>query len=233
MGEKAKKPTKKQKMEMIAILEQVYGDTKPALHFGSVWQLLVAVILSAQTNDNQVNRITEPLFAAYPDAAALAKLTPQELAPMIASCGLYQNKAKNLIATAQIISEQYGGKVPANKEALVKLPGVGGKTANVVLSVGFGIPALAVDTHVFRVANRLGLAESKTPEQTEQQLCAIIPREKWSAAHHWLIWHGRRVCDARRPDCPHCPLAALCPSAGLAAAAPAGKKKQKKEDTDV
>ena len=209
---KRKKPTKKQIAEMLAILEQTYGDTVSALRFDSVWQLLVAVILSAQTNDNQVNRITDSLFRAYPDAAAMAKLTPEELAPLIASCGLDQNKAKNIVATARIISEQYGGEVPADKQALVKLPGVGGKTANVVLAVGFGIPALAVDTHVFRVANRLGLAESKTPEQTEQQLCAIIPREKWSSAHHWLIWHGRRVCDARKPACALCPLAALCPS---------------------
>ncbi|MBR5430146.1 MAG: endonuclease III [Firmicutes bacterium] len=212
-----KKLTKKQKNEIVARLEQTYGGTGPALRFASVWQLLVAVVLSAQTNDNQVNRITEPLFRTYPDAASLCALTPEQLEPLISTCGLYKNKARNLIAAAHIVQERYGGRVPDNKEELTALPGVGNKSANVILSVGYGIPALAVDTHVHRVSNRMGLAESKTPDQTEAQLTALIPREKWSAAHHWLIWHGRRCCDARKPRCLQCPVGDICPSAPLLA----------------
>ena len=200
---------------ILNILSEVYAGTASALEFGSVFQLLVAVMLSAQTNDNQVNRITKTLFQEYPDAEAFAKLTPEELEPKIATCGLYKNKAKNIVATAKILCEQYQGQVPQDKAALVALPGVGGKTANVVLAVGFGIPALAVDTHVFRVSNRMGLAESKTPEQTESQLCALIPREKWAEAHHWLIWHGRKVCTARKPQCANCPVEQYCPKIGL------------------
>lgn len=203
---------KKHTEEILNILSVEYAGTGSALKFDSVWQLLVAVILSAQTNDNQVNKITADLFAKYPGPAEMKELTPQQLEPMIATCGLYKNKAKNIIATAHMICDLYDGRVPADKELLVQLPGVGGKTANVVLAVGFGIPALAVDTHVQRVSNRLGLANSKTPEQTEQQLMQIIPKEKWADAHHWLIWHGRKVCSARRPQCQSCPLRELCPS---------------------
>lgn len=198
---------------MLEILAATYADSKSALHFDSVWQLLVAVMLAAQSNDNQVNKITGPLFAQFPDAAAFARLTPAELEPWIASCGLYKSKAKNIVATAKLVEGLYAGQVPAEKDLLTALPGVGGKTANVVLSVGFGIPALAVDTHVLRVSNRLGLAKAKTPEETERQLCALIPREDWSDAHHWLIWHGRRICNARAPKCDSCPLLQLCPSA--------------------
>ena len=212
-----RKLTEKQKQEILSLIEQEYGGTGPALRFGSVWQLLVAVVLSAQTNDNQVNRITESLFRDYPDARSLCALTPEQLEPMIATCGLYKNKARNIIATARIVEERYGGRVPDTKEELTALPGVGNKSANVILAVGYGIPALAVDTHVHRVSNRMGLAVSKTPDQTEAQLTALIPREKWAEAHHWLIWHGRRCCDARKPHCPTCPVAALCPSAALLA----------------
>ena len=202
--------------KILEILEESYGGIGPALRFGSVFQLLVAVMLSAQTNDNQVNRITDKLFPLYPDAAAFAALTPEELEPMISSCGLYKNKAKNIVATSRIIAENYGGEVPKDKDALVALPGVGGKTANVVLAVGFGIPALAVDTHVFRVSNRMGLAEAKNPQQTEKALTALIPKEKWADAHHWLIWHGRKCCTARKPACADCPCRAYCPSAEMA-----------------
>jgi len=210
-----KKMTKKQKLQIVEVLAETYADTRSALQFGSVWQLLVAVMLSAQTNDNQVNKITESLFVTHPDAASFASMEPQELEPLIATCGLYKNKAKNIVATARIVEQQYGGEVPADKDKLTALPGVGGKTANVVLSVGFGIPALAVDTHVLRVSNRMGLAAAKTPEETERQLCALIPREQWADAHHWLIWHGRRVCNARAPKCDTCPVAHLCPSSAV------------------
>jgi len=207
-----KKINKKTAQNILAELENTYKGIGPALKYGSVFQLLVAVMLSAQTNDNQVNRITEVLFPKYPDAAAFAALKPEELEPMISSCGLYKNKAKNIVAASRIIMEEHKGEVPADKEKLTALPGVGGKTANVVLAVGFGIPALAVDTHVFRVANRMGLADAKTPQQTEAALTALIPKEKWAEAHHWLIWHGRKVCSARKPDCPGCPVKKYCPS---------------------
>ncbi|MCL1975456.1 MAG: endonuclease III [Firmicutes bacterium] len=196
--------------EILAELEQIYQGVGSALKYNSPFQLLVAVMLSAQTNDNQVNKITERLFELFADAAAFAVLSPQELIPYISSCGLYKNKAKNIIATARIINGQFGGEVPQIKEQLTALPGVGDKTANVVLSVGFDIPALAVDTHVFRVARRLGLAEGQTPRAVERELCDLIAREKWSKAHHWLIWHGRRVCHAQKPHCSECTLSKLC-----------------------
>lgn len=199
------------KTEVLRVLEQTYKGSKSALKSENPFQLLVAVMLSAQTNDNQVNKVTGPLFADFATPADFASLTAEQLEPYINTCGIYKNKAKNIIATAKMLVEQYDGKVPAEKEQLIKLPGVGGKTANVVLSVGFGIPALAVDTHVFRVANRLHLATAKNTEQTEQQLCELIPREKWGEAHHWLIWHGRKICSAQKPKCNICPLMELCP----------------------
>ena len=200
-------------MAILAILEETYGGAKPALHFGSPFQLLIAVMLSAQTNDNQVNKITDALFAACPDCAHMAQLSQEQLEAYIRTCGLYKNKAKNILATCQLLLAEYGGEVPADREALMRLPGVGRKTANVVLSVGFGQPALAVDTHVFRVSRRLALAFANTADGVEEDLCAIIPAEKWGQAHHWLIWHGRRLCSAQRPKCQACPLALLCPSA--------------------
>jgi len=202
--------SKKQK-EILHILEENYSDTVSALHFDNVFQLLVAVVLSAQTNDNQVNKITKPLFQKYGDAASLAALTAEELEPYIKTCGLYKNKAKNIVALSQKILSEYQGQVPQNRESLMSLPGVGRKTANVVLAVGFGEPALAVDTHVFRVSRRLGLASANTADGVEKELCAIIPKEKWASAHHWLIWHGRRLCHAKRPQCDICPLMVVCP----------------------
>jgi len=198
--------------KILALLEQEYHNTESALQFGSVFQLLIAVILSAQTNDNQVNRITAPLFAEYPDCHSLSQLSAAELEQKIKTCGLYKNKAQNIVACCRMLLEEYDGEVPCDREALMKLPGVGRKTANVVLSVGFGEPALAVDTHVFRVSHRLGLAKGKTPDAVEHELCSVIPREKWAEAHHWLIWHGRRVCSAQKPKCSECKLAGFCPS---------------------
>lgn len=197
--------------EALGILAAVYGDTASALEFESVYQLLVAVMLSAQTNDNQVNRITRELFPEYGTPERLAELSVGELEEKIKTCGLYKNKARNIAATTRILLAEYSGEVPDRLEELVKLPGVGRKTANVVLSVGFGIPALAVDTHIFRVAHRLGLSAGKTPEAVEADLCGIIPQEDWAAAHHWFIWHGRRVCSARKPECDRCPLGGICP----------------------
>ncbi len=204
---------KKNEQKILGVLENVYGDTKPALKFGSTFQLLVAVVLSAQTNDNQVNRITELLFQKFPRPEDYAALTPEELEPYIKTCGLYKNKAKNIVALSKKLLNDHQGAVPADREQLMALPGVGRKTANVVLSVGFDQPALAVDTHVFRVAHRLGLSpeSSNTPDKVEEDLCRIIPEKKWGQAHHWLIWHGRRVCNAQRPKCGECPLESLCP----------------------
>ncbi len=197
--------------EILQIMAKVYANDGPALEYASVYQLLVAVMLSAQTNDNQVNKITRQLFADCGTPEAMAQLSVPELEERIHTCGLYKNKAKNIIAATQLLLNEYGGQVPNTREELIKLPGVGRKTANVVLSVGFGLPALAVDTHIFRVAHRLGFSQGKTPDAVEADLCALIPREDWAKAHHWFIWHGRRICDSRRPKCSECPLAGLCP----------------------
>ena len=204
--------TKKIKEEQIRILGEVYKDTKPALIFRNPFELLIAVILSAQCTDKRVNVTTARLFQKAADPATILAMGLPALEEEIRDCGLFRNKAKNIMATCQILCEQYGGEVPADFVKLQELPGVGRKTANVVMSVGFGAPAIAVDTHVFRVSNRLKLAVGDTPLAVEQGLMKAIPKDKWSAAHHWLIWHGRNVCKARKPLCNACPLAGVCPS---------------------
>ncbi len=196
--------------EIIAELERLYPDAKPALHYDNAYQLLVAVILSAQCTDVKVNMVTPALFAAYPDAAAMARATAEEIEPYIKTCGIYRNKAKNLALTARELVSRFGGEVPADHEALTTLPGVGRKTANVVMSCAFGADAIAVDTHVFRVSNRLGLADAPDVLKTEEQLMQAIPKDAWSRAHHWLIYHGRRVCAARKPACESCTLRPWC-----------------------
>ena len=206
---------------ILSELERLYPDAKPALNFDNPYQLLVAVILSAQCTDVKVNMVTPALFADYPSAAALAAAQAEEIEPYIKTCGLYHNKAKNLVLTARALMEQHGGEVPADHEALTKLPGVGRKTANVVMSCAFGADAIAVDTHVFRVTNRLGLADAPDVLKTEQQLMQNIPKDQWSRAHHWLIFHGRRVCAARKPACESCTLRAWCEYAN---GNPKGKK---------
>lgn len=203
--------TKKKKAEILAILAEEYKGTRSALVFDSPFQLLVATALAAQTTDLQVNKATQALFDQYPDPGSMAGVTAETLAPYIQSLGLYRTKAKNIAAMAEMLLTSYAGEVPKTREELMKLPGVGRKTANVVLSNAFHIPAIAVDTHVFRVANRMGLASGKTPDEVEKQLCGLIPEKDWSDAHHWLIWHGRRCCKAQRPACDGCPVGALCP----------------------
>ena len=195
--------------EIFRILAAERPDPESELHFSTPFELLVAVMLSAQCTDRQVNKVTEKLFPLFPDAFAIAKLTPDELRPYVASCG-FKSKADNIVATCRILVEKYDGQVPHTMEELTALPGVGRKTANVVMATAFGIPTIAVDTHVFRVSNRLGLAHAKDVLETEKQLMQVIPREDWIKAHHWLIFHGRRVCDARRPACGRCTLAPLC-----------------------
>jgi len=203
------------KQEILYRLNETYHDSRSALHFQTPYQLLVAVILSAQTNDNQVNKITDELFPAYPGPRQISSLSLMELENKIKTCGLYHNKAKNILAATAVIIKEYGGEVPADRDKLMLLPGVGRKTANVILSVAFGLPALAVDTHVFRVARRLGLAHGATPEKVEAELCLLIPQNHWSSAHHWLIWHGRKLCSAQRPHCRECFLNDICPSKQL------------------
>ena len=208
--------TKKIKAEQIAILGEVYKDTKPALKFRNPFELLVAVILSAQCTDVRVNITTERLFAKAPCPQDIVDMGLPALEQEIKDCGLFRNKAKNIMATCEILVREFDSKVPEDFDTLLKLPGVGRKTANVVTSIAFGRPAIAVDTHVFRVANRLKLAVGETPLEVEEGLMKAIPKELWSQAHHWLIWHGRRVCKARRPLCGECPLGEVCPSMGKA-----------------
>lgn len=205
------RPTKKT-TAILDRLAQMYPDARCALDHRNPFELLIATILSAQCTDRRVNIITARLFPRCPGPAELAALTQAELEDLIRDCGLFREKAKNILATCRLLLERHGGQVPATREELMKLPGVGRKTANVVLSNAFGVPAIAVDTHVFRVANRLGLARADTPEQTEQQLMQRIPKRLWSQAHHWLIHHGRTLCHARNPRCGQCPLLALCPA---------------------
>lgn len=207
--------TKEIKAKMIAILADVYKDAKPALKFNNAFELLIAVILSAQCTDKRVNVVTARLFAKANTPEAILNLGLENLEQEIHDCGLFRNKAKNIIATCHKLCSDYHGEVPSDFDELLKLPGVGRKTANVVSSIAFNRPAIAVDTHVFRVSNRLGLAIGKTPTEVEKGLQKAIPMEKWSDAHHWLIWHGRKICRARKPLCGQCPLRELCPSASL------------------
>ncbi|MBQ8093655.1 MAG: endonuclease III [Clostridia bacterium] len=196
--------------EILDILEKTYPEARPALHFANPFQLLVAVILSAQCTDIKVNMVTPALFERYPDAKALSQASTEDVEALIRTCGLYHNKAKNLISMANVLMQQYGGNVPEDHDALEALPGVGRKTANVVMSCAFGADAIAVDTHVFRVTNRLGLADASDVLNTEYQLMDHIPKNKWSRAHHWLIFHGRQICHSRNPACTECPLSSLC-----------------------
>ena len=192
--------------QVMEALRGLYPEAKPELHFANPYETLIATILSAQCTDKRVNLVTERLFPLYPDAFAMAKLTPEALEPMIRECGLYHNKAKNIVAASRALVEQYGGQVPNTREALMKLPGVGQKTAGVVLLAAFGDDQIPVDTHVFRVSRRIGLADANTPEKVERQLGALLDRDIWSLGHHLIIWHGRRCCHARKPECERCPL---------------------------
>lgn len=196
---------------MIAYFEQARPTAQTELHYSDPFQLLVATILSAQCTDKRVNMTTPALFAAYPDAAAMAKATPEEIFAYIHSISYPNNKSKHLAGMARKLVEDFGGVVPDDVDELQTLPGVGRKTANVIASVVFNLPALAVDTHVFRVANRIGLTKnSKNPLQTERELTKHIPSEKIPIAHHWLILHGRYVCQARKPHCAECGITDIC-----------------------
>ena len=203
---------REKKRQALAVLEEMYPEAKAELVFSNPYEMLVATILSAQCTDRQVNKVTPAVFKRYPDPCAMADAREEDLYPMVKSCG-FKTKAANIIAACRIIRDEYEGQVPDTMEDLTRLPGVGRKTANVVLYNAFGIPAFAVDTHVFRVSNRIGLCRADTVEETERQMTRLIPREKWGNAHHWLIWHGRRVCRAQHPLCGECGLCGLCESA--------------------
>lgn len=196
--------------KVLAELERLYPDARPALRYRSAYELLVAVILSAQCTDERVNRVTEILFREHGTPEGMLRLSQEELEKYIFSCGLYRSKAAHILSATRDIVERFGGEVPSDMKRLRSLAGVGQKTANVVYSVAFGGDAIAVDTHVFRVSNRLGLAHAETPLKTEEQLKAAIPQEDWSKAHHWLIYHGRQVCHSQKPDCANCTLAPDC-----------------------
>ena len=206
-----KKITKKNQKNIIDLLAKAYPDAKPALHFRNAFELLVAVLLSAQCTDERVNIVTAELFEKAPTPEAMAALGEDAIREIIKSCGLYKNKAKNIAALSVILRDQFHGEVPKERAALESLPGIGRKSANVVMSVAFGIPALAVDTHVFRVSRRMGLSTGSDVRKVEEDLTALIPKKDWAAAHHWLIFHGRRCCKAQRPLCDGCPVGELCP----------------------
>jgi len=212
-----KKVTRATALKIFARLQKAYPHATTALRYRDTFELLVAVILSAQCTDARVNMITPALFAKYPDAEALAKARLEDVERIIKSCGFYRAKARNIVAAARALVERHRGEVPNDREALEALPGVGRKTANVVLAVAFGQPAFAVDTHVFRVAHRLGLTLGKTPLEVERDITALLPREKWGQATHWLILHGRQICKAPIPLCGRCPVADLCPTAPIVA----------------
>ena len=194
----------------LQILAETYPDARPALQYNTAYELLVAVILSAQCTDERVNKVTAELFREHNTPQTMLRLTQEQLEGYIFSCGLYRSKAKHILSASRDILDKFGGQVPSGFAELKSLAGVGQKTANVVASVWFDEDAIAVDTHVFRVSNRLGLACARTPEKTEEQLKQVIPQADWSKAHHWLIWHGRRVCHAQKPNCDICPLAGVC-----------------------
>lgn len=210
---------------ILQALDQLYPNPTTELVHETPWQLLVATILSAQCTDKRVNMITPRIFGKYPDAESLARLSIGEIEDLIRDCGLFRMKAKNLKATAEVVAVQWVGQIPKDRERLMSLPGVGRKTANVVLSNAFGVDAIAVDTHVFRLAHRLGWSVAKTADATEEDLMRVMPKKYWSRAHHWLILHGRRVCTAARPACETCTVTQWCPKVGVSRAIGAGSTK--------
>jgi endonuclease-3 len=210
---------------LLEVLDETWSQARVELDHESAYELLVATILSAQSTDKRINQVTPALFARYPNARALAGADLAELEDEVRSTGFFRMKAKHLLGMARAVVERHDGEIPRAMDELVALPGVARKTANVVLGSFFGIPSgVVVDTHVTRVARRLGLTAEDDPETIERELMAIIPRERWISFAHQIIWHGRRICFARKPACDACPLAPLCPSAGIGArAVPAGE----------
>ncbi|MBI3181771.1 MAG: endonuclease III [Myxococcales bacterium] len=206
--------------EVVGRLEAQMPEAKIALRFQSPLELLVSVVLSAQCTDLRVNQVTPALFARYPDVRALAQAKPEELEPLIRSCGLFRNKARNLVALAQALLERHGGEVPKRREELEALPGVGPKSAGVVCIHLGGDRSFPVDTHVGRLARRLGLSAEQDPSQVEEDLRGLLPPERWGRAHQLLVWHGRRTCTARAPRCEACAVRKLCPRLGVGSPGP-------------
>lgn len=196
---------------IMAGLEAKYHDTKTMLNYNSPFELLCAVIMSAQCTDERVNKITARIFPRLNTPEKMGALTQLELEREIHDCGLFHSKAKNLLGMCHMLISEFGGVIPKDIPTMMKLPGVGKKTANVIASIIYNVPAIAVDTHVFRVSHRLQLAKGKDPLETEAELQKVIPKAKWGDAHHWLIWHGRLVCKARKPLCQDCCVVELCP----------------------
>ena len=207
-----KKVSRETAIEQLAILERTYPHAVTALQYGNDFQLLVAVILSAQCTDARVNMTTPALFAKYPTPQKLAAAKQSDVEKIIKSCGFFRMKTKNIIACARDLVERFGGQVPHEREALESLAGVGRKTASVVMAAAFNEAALAVDTHVFRVSHRLGLTVGTTPRQVEEDVTKLVPQKKWGDASHWLILHGRAICKAPTPLCDRCPVNQLCPT---------------------
>ena len=204
--------TPAQASKILSILEATYPDARVTLDFKNPFQLLIATILAAQCTDERVNRVTKGLFKRYRTPKDFAEADPAELEEAIRPTGFYRNKAKSIIGCCKMLLDEHGGQVPRTMEELIRLPGVWRKTANIVLGNVFGLSeGIAVDTHVTRLANRLGLAQSDKQDEIEQQLCRVIPRDKWTLITHLLIFHGRTICKAQRPDCPRCPILHLCP----------------------
>ena len=197
-------------IKILDILEETYPEAECALDHENVFQLIVAVALSAQTTDVSVNKVTPQLFAAYPTPQTLAQADVEEVAEYIRKIGMYKTKSKNIVNMAKMLVEKFNGQVPEDYDALVSLPGVGRKTANVVLSVGFGHQRIAVDTHAFRVANKIGFVHEKDVLKTELALMEVIPKDRWTKTHHSLIFHGRNCCVARKPKCGQCPIKTYC-----------------------
>ena len=199
---------------VLAYFEKEMPVVTTELEFGSVFQLLVAVVLSAQCTDKRINMVTPELFRHYPDARSMAAVEPEDVYELIKSVSYPNAKARHLVEMARVVTAQYGGEVPADMDELLKLPGVGRKTANVILAVAFGQATMAVDTHVYRVSHRLGLVPktANTPYKVELELTKHIPEEQIPRAHHWLLLHGRYICTSQRPKCQKCALAAICPS---------------------
>jgi len=231
----AKRLTKAKAEELYARLAEVRPDPRTELEYVNPYTLLVAVVMSAQATDKGVNRATKDLFAKVDTPEGMVKLGEAKLGKQIQTIGLWRNKAKNVIALSQALIDQHNSQVPNDRDALEALPGVGRKTANVILMEIFGQGTIAVDTHVFRVANRTGLADGKTPDEVETQLMKITPPRFLHGAHHWLILHGRYTCVARKPECPRCVIADIClyPSKTPASAfaktrAPSGAKSKKR-----
>lgn len=205
-----RKKTKKETVEILDLLMELHPNAHCELEHSSAFELLIATILSAQCTDVRVNIVTESMFKKYNTPEDFKNLSIKDIEKEIKTCGLYKSKAQKIKDTSTIIVDEFNGEVPDNLEDLVKLPGVGRKTAGVVLSNAFGVPAIAVDTHVFRVSNRIGIVNETTPEKTEFALMKAIPKDRWTHSHHLLIFHGRRICKARKPECENCNITNYC-----------------------